>query len=168
MIKLLTDFYALFKLLTGRTQIYWMRSEHANDNLDSLFKVAYDSAGMDLKCQRDIVIPVGQSLKVPVGIHVLPDALPFNLAIAPQIWTRSGVSTEFKIEKGAGLGDNNYTGEYAIHLYNNSDSVFRAKAGTRLCQMCFPIVLLPSRTLTEVSKMPETERGSKGFGSSGK
>ncbi|MGO5337999.1 dUTP diphosphatase, partial [Bilifractor sp. LCP19S3_H10] len=62
--------------------------------------------------------------------------------------------------------DSHYTGSIVVKLYNlgNEDYVF--EAGDKIVQ----IVFMPcgSFSLTQVDELEETERGDRGFGSSGK
>ncbi|MGO5338035.1 dUTP diphosphatase, partial [Bilifractor sp. LCP19S3_H10] len=62
--------------------------------------------------------------------------------------------------------DSHYTGSIVVKLYNlgNEDYVF--EAGDKIVQ----IVFMPcgSFTMTQVDSLEATERGDKGFGSSGR
>lgn len=61
--------------------------------------------------------------------------------------------------------DEDYTGEYIVGLYNDSDEVQNIPSGTRIAQLVFlPYVNIYFDTVKELE---ETERGSNGFGSTG-
>jgi len=81
------------------------------------------------------------------------------------IWDRSGLSAKNGIHRFAGVIDNDYRGEWMICLQNTSTEAFRINEGDKIAQ--FVINLVPSIEITEIEKVNETNRGSKGFGSSG-
>jgi len=62
--------------------------------------------------------------------------------------------------------DSDYRGEYIVALHNDSDYEERIYDGDRIAQL----VLLPYQTMNfqEVNSLSETDRGSGGFGSTGK
>ena len=61
--------------------------------------------------------------------------------------------------------DEDYTGEYIVALYNDSDEVQNIPNGTRIAQLVF----LPYINVhfLEVKELDETKRGDGGFGSTG-
>ena len=81
------------------------------------------------------------------------------------LWSRSGLSVKHNVECGAGCIDSSYRGEVKVHLYNHGDEVFYIKKGDRIAQLLtMPINL---SDYTPVDELPDTDRGEKGFGSSG-
>jgi len=84
--------------------------------------------------------------------------------------SRSGLAMKQGIEtSNAGIIDEGYSGCIHIKLYNNSDTSFVLRHGDRIAQG--KIELLPMVEIKEWEfnkDFPETERGKKGFGSSGK
>lgn len=59
--------------------------------------------------------------------------------------------------------DEDYTGEYIVPLYNDSDEVQIIKNGDRIAQLVFlPYIDVEFRTVTELNP---TDRGAGGFGS---
>jgi dUTP pyrophosphatase len=70
------------------------------------------------------------------------------------------------LANGIGLIDQDYQGEIKIPLYNRSDELQFIKFGDRLAQLLFvsPLAI----ELRQVNEFTPTERGEKGFGSTGK
>jgi dUTP pyrophosphatase len=62
--------------------------------------------------------------------------------------------------------DVGYTGSIAVKLYNHSDKPYEVKKGDKISQLVVMPILLPSFEL--VNELEDTERGNKGFGSSGR
>ena len=97
------------------------------------------------------VIKLGFSMEIPEGFEAV-------------IRSRSGLAKQGVI---AALGtiDCDYRGTVGCNLYNHSWKPFVVKNGDRICQMLIQEV--PKVTLIEVTELSETERGEKGFGSTG-
>lgn len=82
-----------------------------------------------------------------------------------QVRPRSGLSKNNGVVTSLGTVDNSYVGEVFVCLYNHSFSTFRVKHGMRVAQIVFK--QCPQVTLQLVDDLKATERGAKGFGSSG-
>ena len=80
---------------------------------------------------------------------------------------RSGFSANTSLGIKAGVIDSGYRGEVKIIIQNISDFPYDIEEGDKIAQMIFhkedPVTLISS----EEFKEPETQRGEKGFGSSG-
>lgn len=108
----------------------------------------------------DKVIEPGARLKVPTGLcFEIPEGY------EGQVRPRSGLSAKFGIVAAFGTIDSDYRGEVAVTLYNNSFNKFKLEPGTRVAQIVFCPVIYP--TLEEVNEIGETNRGDRGFGSTG-
>ena len=83
------------------------------------------------------------------------------------ILPRSGLGHKNGIVLGnlIGLIDSDYQGEIMVSLWNRSKESFEVLPGDRIAQMMFFAVTSPNFKL--VSEFDFSERGSKGFGSSG-
>lgn len=82
-----------------------------------------------------------------------------------RIAPRSGLAMKQGIDIMAGVIDPDYTGEIKVLVVNLSDESQLLEQGSRIAQL-----ILERCTITElekVSKLDTTERGEKGFGSSG-
>ena len=123
------------------------------------------SSGMDLVAyiKKKIIINPGKTAMVSTGIAV---AIPKNYEI--QIRPRSGLAAKNSISvlNTPGTIDSDYRGEIKIILINLSQKSFIVKSGDRIAQMILcPVV---KGKLKEVKNLPNTVRGSGGFGSTGK
>lgn len=122
------------------------------------------AAGWDIySCSdNDIRIAPGTMVKVPTGIAITPPVGYFGA-----IFARSGLSTKQGLRPAncVGVCDEDYTGEYIVALYNDSDEVQYIPSGTRIAQLVF----MPYKDIVflEVDELRETDRGSNGFGSTG-
>ena len=119
-----------------------------------------DDAGLDIKALLDTTIPAHGDAIVQTGIRVqIPRGYVGILK------SRSGLSVNHKIEVGAGVIDSNYRGEIKVHLYNFSNGDFFVQNGERIAQLIIFPYYMPKLEL--VYQLDDTERGEKGFGSSG-
>lgn len=125
-----------------------------------------DSAGMDLYAciEEEFVLNPGELIIVPTGIAV---ALPSN-DYAIFLYARSGLGVKHGIclANGVGVVDSDYRGEICVGLCNVSNSPYTVKPQERIAQMVISPVIMA--TLKEVEFLDETQRGEKGFGSTGK
>ena len=123
------------------------------------------SSGMDLmalienpikiKPQESALIATGIAIDIPEGTEV-------------QIRPRSGLAAKSSISvlNTPGTIDSDYRGEIKIILFNHGKEDFTINNNDRVAQM----VLMPilKTEFEEVEDLPETLRGSEGFGSTGK
>lgn len=82
-----------------------------------------------------------------------------------QVRPRSGMSASKGLVCSFGTIDNDYTGQVFVCLYNNSYSQHEIRDKDRIAQIVFK--QCPQVTLELVDALKVTERGKKGFGSSG-
>jgi dUTP diphosphatase len=123
------------------------------------------SAGMDLRASidNDIVLRPLQRILVKTGIFV-----EIPVGYEAQIRPRSGLAINkgITVLNSPGTIDADYRGEVCIILINLSDKDFIIKDGERICQM---IIAKHERAeWIKVEELKETERGSGGFGHTGK
>ena len=123
------------------------------------------SAGMDLRANIDEPVtlkPLQRSL-IPTGIYIqLPEGY------EAQIRPRSGLAVKhgISIVNSPGTVDADYRGEIRVILVNLSDEDFIINDGERICQM---IIARHARVeWLQVDDLDETERGSGGFGHTGR
>lgn len=122
------------------------------------------SAGIDLKAaiSEDITLRPGERKIVPTGVAIaLPDGY------EAQVRPRSGLAINHGITvlNTPGTIDADYRGEVKVMLINKSDQDFTVCHGMRIAQM---VIAKYERVLfEEVSMLDDTERGEKGFGSTG-
>lgn len=123
-------------------------------------RVHWDDAGWDLYLCGDIAVPAHGMLMVPIGIAMkIPDGH-FGKIEARSSLAKRGIETS------GGVIDSGYRGEIAVLVRNTTDQEVRLEQGSRVAQMIIHKILLDS--MMEVSELPESQRGTGGFGSSGK
>jgi len=131
---------------------------------------AYQSghaAGLDLIA----AVPESASLSLAPGQHAL---VPTGLAIAlpegfeAQVRPRSGLAAKHGVTvlNAPGTIDADYRGEISVILINHGAEPFTIRRGERIAQMVIAPVV--QAKLNPVSSLPETRRGSGGFGSTGR
>ncbi len=123
------------------------------------------SAGMDVRAciKKKIVVKQGSTVMIPLGFAMHIE----DKNIAAIIIPRSGLGSKNGIVLGnlVGLIDSDYQGELMVPLWNRSNEDFDIKPGDRIAQMVFiPLVLAEFEI---VNSFEQSERGIKGFGSSG-
>jgi len=126
-----------------------------------------EAAGLDLLA----AVPEGAPMTLAPGQYAL---VPTGLAIAlppgheAQVRPRSGLAAKHGVTvlNSPGTVDADYRGEINVLLINHGDTPFPIRRGERIAQMVIaPVVqaeLVPADSLTV------TERGSGGFGSTGR
>ena len=123
------------------------------------------SAGFDLSAdiEQDIEINPGECKLITTGIAIALE----NENCAALIYPRSGLSSKHGITLANNVGviDSDYRGEIKIPLVNRSNASFTITPGMRIAQMIITPIFLPE--MTEVENLPESQRGSSGFGSTG-
>lgn len=120
------------------------------------------SVGFDLKSAYDYVIAPESSCKVETDIAIVLPKDCFG-----HICGRSGLGLHHKISILGGVIDPDYTGSISAILYNAGKTSFAVHRGDKVAQLICQLVKIPL-----VSELPadfemKTERGDKGFGSSG-
>lgn len=124
------------------------------------------SAGYDLYAllEEPLTICPGELKRVHTGIAIaLEDR--FQVAL---VYARSGIATKHGIIPAncVGVIDSDYRGEIMVSLANIGTEAYTIQPMERVAQMVITPVILPQ--LEEVSELDETQRGSGGFGSTGK
>mgnify|MGYP003757960729 CR=1 FL=1 len=165
--KSFNSFSLALKLSFRKTQTYKiMKVKVINKSKHDLPHYSTSaSAGMDLRANisKDIYLKSKEIKLIPTGIAL---AIPKKFEI--QIRPRSGLAAKngISIVNTPGTIDSDYRGEIKVILINQSKKKFRIKNGDRIAQM----VISPTikAKIQEVSSLTKTDRGSGGFGSTGK
>lgn len=79
---------------------------------------------------------------------------------------RSGISANHGVYAITGTIDTDYRGEIFVLLHNASPSPYRVMRGDRIAQLV--VVRVAVVDILEVDKLGDTERGTLGFGSTGR
>ena len=123
------------------------------------------ASGIDLMAfiEKPIKLAPKSSCLVPTGLSVA-----FSNEYEIQIRPRSGLAAKNNISvlNTPGTIDSDYRGEIKIILFNHGSIEFIINNKDRIAQM----ILMPvhKMELEEVENLPDTLRGKKGFGSTGK
>jgi len=118
-------------------------------------------AGWDLYANHQDCIQPNSRALIKTGISLeIPDGF------VGLIWPRSGLAVKNGLDVFAGVVDAGYRGEVGVCLFNSSETEVKIKQGDRIAQILFQPV--PQFQIVEVEELGSTERGSGGFGSTGK
>ena len=121
-------------------------------------------AGCDLTSRINVVLQPGERALLPTGIAVsIPEGYAGFVQPRSGLAARHGVS----IVNTPGLIDSHYRGEIKVILVNlDMSEPFILNRGDKVCQLVIQEV--EQARFTEVEKLDVTERGTGGFGSTGK
>lgn len=123
------------------------------------------SAGMDLKANLSEPVTLGslERAVIPTGLFMeLPEG--FEAQVRP----RSGLAAKFgvTVANSPGTVDADYRGELKVILVNLSGEPFVVNPGERIAQMV--IARYERVEWKQTDQLSETERGTGGFGSTGR
>lgn len=125
-------------------------------------KAHREDAGFDLFAMKDFTIRGGENAIVDTGVHV-----EIPMGHCGLILNKSGLSCKNNIESSVGVIDCGYTGSIWVKLKNLGWESYDFHKGEKISQLV--IVRIPFIEEMElVESLEETERGDKGFGSSGR
>lgn len=143
-----------------------LRLPHAEDLALPVYETA-GSAGMDL---RAAVAEDAALTLEPGGRALVPTGL--KMALEPgweaQVRPRSGLALKHGVTclNTPGTIDSDYRGEVGVILVNLGQEPFVIRRGERIAQMVIAPVAQVS--ILEVEELDSTERGTGGFGSTGR
>jgi dUTP pyrophosphatase len=158
---------------------YILKIQTDNEFLRKLYKEranVYGDAGVDLYCPKDMRIVNGdQSVKIDFEIRcqmvdVFSDVIDFSYMLVPR---SSIVKTPLRLANSIGIIDSGYRGNIMACVDNIDTLVedeeleyYQIKQGDRLFQIVHPS--LEGIKVELVDKLPSSNRGTGGFGSTGK
>ena len=124
------------------------------------------SAGLDLRaCLTDgVILTPGATELIPTGIAIYLE----DPTLAAMILPRSGLGHKHGIVLGnlVGLIDSDYQGELMVSVWNRGEESFTVTPGDRIAQLVIVPVVQAHFNLVE--SFETSERGTGGFGSSGR
>ena len=120
-----------------------------------------DDAAFDLFSINDVELESGQKAQISTGIAM---KIPENHV--GLIWDKSGLSQKHGLKNLGGVIDSGYRGEVMIGIINLSSETYTIESGQKVAQMI--IQKKETCEIVEVDDLDDSERGEKGFGSSGK
>ena len=123
------------------------------------------AAGLDIRAnlEESIVLAPLQRTLVPTGLFLeIPEG--YEVQVRP----RSGLAAKYGITviNAPGTIDSDYRGEVKVPIVNLSDESFTIAHGERIAQMIF--AKYERVTFQQVEELSDTQRGTAGFGSTGK
>lgn len=121
----------------------------------------HDDAGMDICVPERVTIAPGQRKSVALGL-----ALEIPEGYVALLWDKSGLSHKYGIKTFGGVIDAGYRGEIHAGVMNLSKDTYVFEKGHKIVQMLIQKVEHP--IVVEVDTLSESQRGERGFGSSGK
>jgi dUTP pyrophosphatase len=125
-----------------------------------------DAAGLDLLAavpeDAPMILAPGKHALVPTGIAI---ALPQGFEA--QVRPRSGLAEKHGVTvlNAPGTVDADYRGEVGVLLINHGDAPFTIRRGERIAQM---VIAAVARAELVAASLSATDRGSAGFGSTGR
>ena len=117
-------------------------------------------AGLDIYSVEPKTIKAHEGEVIKTGLHI---KLPKNTA--GLLVSKSGLNVHYNITS-TGLIDEGYTGEIMVKLYNHGNSDYQIKKGDKISQLVIIPVLYSKVVSCET--LEDTERGTAGFGSTGR
>jgi dUTP pyrophosphatase len=140
------------KLKDGAMLPYW------SDNPNRMY---VHDGGLDIRANECCILLPGERGVVKTGIHTA-----FSPQYVALLRDRSGLAAKHGITVLAGVIDSGYRGEWSVVLLNTGKVSYHVDPGDRICQAIF---VVPNHlAIEQVDELPNSERGEKGFGSSGK
>lgn len=117
-------------------------------------------AGLDLRTPVRAVIHPEGSVVIDTGVHVqIPDGCVGFLK------SKSGLNVRLDLT-GEGVIDAGYTGSITVKLYNHGGQFHIFHEGDKIIQLVILPILRPELEL--VDDLEDTDRGTGGFGSTGR
>lgn len=116
--------------------------------------------GLDLRANETVILKPLEQKTIRTGIAIkIPDG---NVGL---IRDRAGIVSKMNVHTAAGTFDPAYRGEVSVVLINFADDTVEIEKGMRIAQLV--IMPVTKVKVTQVNKLPVTERYDKSFGSTG-
>ena len=117
-------------------------------------------AGLDLFSKHNAIIRPGTWAQFDTGVHVeIPEGFVGLVTSKSGLMAKEGLSSRGTIDAG-------YVGSIHVVLFNHGTKKVVIKKGQKISQLVILPIITPD--LEVVDSLEDTERGSNGFGSSGK
>lgn len=121
------------------------------------------AAGYDIFAASEAVIPPRGAAVISTGLHV---QIPPHTVLLVYSRSGHGFNHGIRLANCTGVIDSDYRGEILVKLQNDTDELFHVGVGDKVAQA----VLMPFFRMgfETVDELDETDRGTGGFGSTGK
>jgi dUTP pyrophosphatase len=119
-----------------------------------------EDAGLDLRSVERVVLTPGVAQAVPTGI-----AIELPSGYEAQVRPRSGLGLKHSLTVNFGTIDPGYRGEIRVIMFNLGTGNYTIEKGDRIAQL---VVAKYESIEWEEGELGDSERGSGGFGSSGR
>lgn len=117
-------------------------------------------AGIDLYAREAAIVEAKDSCTFDTGVHLeIPEGYVGFLKSKSGLNVRHGITSEGVIDAG-------YTGSMVVKLYNNGGFPYKVEAGDKISQLVLLPIITPELELAD--SLEDSERGTGGFGSSGR
>lgn len=120
-----------------------------------------NDAGLDMYSRNDALIGVGKSAVFDTGVHFELPKGTFG-----KLESKSGLHVNCDIVCLGGVIDEGYRGSVKVKLYNFGNKPYMVFAGDKIVQMIIQPYVAPQMEVADM--LDETERGTSGFGSTGR
>jgi dUTP pyrophosphatase len=118
-------------------------------------------AGLDIYSREFATIFPGEAWTFDTGVHIA-----FDPGTYGKIESKSGLNVRNDIVSCGGVVDEGFTGSIRVKLYNLGHESYTFYPGDKIAQLVVMPYLTPKMEL--VDDLDATERGERGFGSSGR
>src|SRR5580704_3479756 len=119
-----------------------------------------EDAGLDLRSMERVILQPGVAQAVPTGL-----AIELPPGYEAQVRPRSGLGLKHSLTVNFGTIDPGYRGEIRVIMFNLGTANYTIEKGDRIAQL---VVARYEAIEWEEGELGDSERGSGGFGSSGR
>lgn len=138
--------------------------------IEQLIRKDEQDAGFDIKAdlseymERMVTIQPHSSAIIPTGLYTEIDPGYYG-----KVSSRSGLAFKSNLEVHQGTIDAGYRGEWKIKMYNLGNMPISIQHEDRIAQVVFlELPVVQTLKMNSFEELEVSERGTKGFGSSGK
>lgn len=137
-----------------------VKFKRLTDSASIPFYAHYGDSGMDICADEDVTVHSHTFRKVSTGIAaVIPEG--YEIQVRP----RSGLAANHGVRSCFGTVDSGYRGEIGVTLFSCYKD-FKVRRGDRIAQLVLaPVVRADIEVVESIDE--DTERGTRGFGSTG-
>lgn len=128
-----------------------------------LFKAHKEDAGFDICTPVNFIVCPHDNIIINTGIHIQ-----IPVGYVGMIKSKSGLNVKCDLLT-EGVIDALYTGSIVVKIYNHGNKPMEFKPGDKITQLVIlPIPEIEIDVVDSLEEFEKSERGSNGFGSSGK